>query len=45
MLLNRVNYELQHGKVERAIVYMRKLKKILPDYSIPITLKNVLPDD
>ncbi|MCH7964821.1 MAG: DUF2723 domain-containing protein [Bacteroidetes bacterium] len=45
MLLNRVNYELQHGKVERAKVYMRKLKKILPDYSIPITLKNVLPDD
>ena len=45
MLLNRVNYELQHGKVERAKVYMRKLKNILPDYSIPITLKNVLPDD
>ena len=45
MLLNRVNYELQHGKVERAKVYMRKLKKILPNYSIPITLKNFLPDD
>jgi len=45
MLLNRANYELQHGKVERAKVYMQKLKKILPDYSIPITLKNVLPDD
>ena len=45
MLLKRVDYELQHGKVERAKVYMRKLKKILPDYSIPITLKNVLPDD
>jgi hypothetical protein len=43
MLLNRVNYELQHGKVERAKVYMQKLKKILPDYSIPTTLKNVLP--
>ena len=45
MLLNRVNYELQHGKVERAKVYMRKLKKLLPDYNIPVTLKNVLPDD
>ncbi len=45
MLLKRVDYELQHGKVERAKVYMRKLKKILPDYNIPITLKNVLPDD
>jgi hypothetical protein len=44
MLLNRVNYELQNGKVERAKVYMRKLKKILPDYSIPTTLNNVLPD-
>ena len=43
MLLNRVNYELQNGKVERAKVYMQKLKKILPDYSIPTTLKNVLP--
>jgi hypothetical protein len=43
MLLNRVNYELQHGKVERAKIFMRKLKKILPDYSIPTTLKNVLP--
>jgi hypothetical protein len=44
MLLNRVNYELQNGKVERAKVYMRKLKKILPDYSIPINLKDFLPD-
>jgi len=43
MLLNRVNYELQNGKVERAKIYMQKLKKILPDYSIPTTLKNVLP--
>ena len=45
MLLNRVNYELQNGKVERAKVYMRKLKKILPDYTIPVTLKNVLTDN
>ena len=44
MLLNRVNYELQNGKVERAKVYMRKLKNILPDYSIPISLQNLLPD-
>ncbi len=45
MLLNRVNYELQHGKVERAKVFMRKLKKLLPDYNIPVTLKNFLQDD
>jgi len=44
MLLNRVNYELQYGKVERAKVYLQKLKKILPDYNIPISLKSLLTD-
>jgi hypothetical protein len=44
MLLNRVNYELQFGKVKRAKVYLQKLKKILPDYSIPISLKSLLQD-
>lgn len=45
MLLARANYELQYGKVKRAKVYMRKLKKILPEYNIPITFKNFLTDD
>jgi Protein O-mannosyl-transferase TMEM260-like len=44
MLMNRVNYELQNGKTERAKVYLRKLKKALPDYPIPLTLKNATQD-
>lgn len=45
MLLNRANYELQNGKTERAKIYLKKLKKELPNYPIPITLKNAMPDD
>jgi len=44
MLLNRVNYELQYGKFERAKVYLQKLKIILPDYAIPKSLNNLLTD-
>lgn len=44
MLLNRINYELQYGKVERARVYLNKLKNILPEYSIPESLNTLLED-
>jgi hypothetical protein len=44
MLLNRVNYELQNGKIERAKIYLRKLKKELPNFPIPVTLQNAIPN-
>jgi hypothetical protein len=42
MLVRRALYEMQFNKVERAKVYIKKLKKDFPDYPIPQGLSEVI---
>ncbi len=45
MLSRRAMYELQHNKLDRAKVYLKKIQEDLPNYTIPIILKNILTED
>lgn len=45
MLARRAMYELQFGKLDRAKVYIQKIKKDLPGHDLPIALKNILPNN
>ena len=45
MLARRTMYEMQYGKVERAKLYLQKIKEDLPNYIIPVTLRNILTDN
>lgn len=42
MLVRRALYEMQYDKVERARLYIKKLKQTFPDYIIPRELDQVL---
>jgi hypothetical protein len=44
MLTRRAMYEIKHGKVDRARVFLKKIKDDLPTYEIPPTLKMAMPD-
>jgi hypothetical protein len=40
MLVRRAMYEMKFDKVERARIYINKIKKDLPNYRIPVELSN-----
>lgn len=42
MLARRALYEMQFDKVDRAKIYIKKIKEILPDYKLPSGLDEVL---
>ncbi len=42
MLTRRALYEMQYDKIERAKIYIQKIKNDLPDYKIPQGLEQVL---
>ena len=44
MLINRSFYELQYNKVDRAKLYLKKIKTDFPDTRIPAQLQNLLTD-
>jgi len=44
MLVRRAVYEMQFDKVERAKLYLQKVKTDLPDYKIPHGLESLLAD-
>ncbi len=41
MLSTRAMYELQHGRMERAKIYVRKIRNELPNYNLPSTLESI----
>ncbi|MGD8305613.1 MAG: DUF2723 domain-containing protein [Ignavibacteria bacterium] len=41
MLSTRAMYELQRGRIERAIIYVRKMRNELPNYNLPLTLESI----
>jgi hypothetical protein len=41
MLVRRAMYELKFDKIERAKLYINKIRKDLPDYQIPPELNEV----
>jgi hypothetical protein len=45
MLTNRIKYELQYNKFNRARLYYLKLVNDLPDYSIPTKLKQIFENN
>jgi hypothetical protein len=42
MLARRAIYEMQFDKLDRARLYIRKIKQTFPDYKIPRGLDRVL---
>ena len=42
MLIRRALYELKYDKIERAKIYIEKVKKDFPDYRIPLELEQVI---
>lgn len=44
MLINRSFYELQYNKVDRAKLYLKKIKTDFPDTRIPAQLQNLLTE-
>jgi hypothetical protein len=42
MLSNRAYYEVQHGKSDRAKIYLQKILKELPEFKLHPALQNVL---
>jgi len=45
MLARRAMYELQNDRMERAKVYLKKIRKDLPNFTIPVTLRNISTED
>jgi len=42
VLINRASYEIQHNKIERAKVYLNKVKFEFPGYNIPLQFKKYM---
>lgn len=42
MLFNRTIYELVNGKFDQAKMYLEKIKKVFPNYELPVDLQKLL---
>jgi hypothetical protein len=45
MLARRTMYELQYNRQDRAKIYLKKIKKDIPDYKLPLMLQSIPTED
>ena len=45
MLARRAIYEIQNNKLDRAKVYLKKIREDFPNYNIPAILRNISPNN
>jgi hypothetical protein len=45
MLARRTMYELQYNRQDRAKLYLKKIKKDIPDYKLPLMLQSIPAED